>query len=534
MEKFPKIGMKKCPTFMAYAVGLSVALLLALLLGLPYVDMFPSYIHAWAQADWYSIAIGFQQNGYDFFHPETLIYNKQFPGTWAVDYGDTVTSVDFPVHAYIAALLMRLSGTSAPWVFRLWTLLCSIVGMCFFYLLCKRLTDSVWKSVLALMLCMTAPVYAYYVSNFLPCAPALALSCIGLWAYVRYYQENDGRLRYWNLGVGMLALATLIRTSFAVALLALLGFELLRILCKDTSLGKKWVMPLAGALAVMGYYWWNRHLSGLHGTLFLGNLTPPRDMNDVHEVFDHINYSWKWQYFTRLQHWVIALSLIASVILALVRRIRHGKPAEKRLHRISLLWLAVIWLFGAFCFFVAMMRQYVDHDYYFLDSLFLPLLLVFVLALTQLPQWRHPVVLGVLSVGLFLLGGVMYNEAKHSNRHRCSGEDRASLTAERFQGSEQWLDSLGVASDAKVCSFLSYPQNTPFLKMGRKGYALMFYDDYIVERMLAFDFDYIIMENEVYAANLEEHGDVLSLFRPVATNGKLTLYTLYTENAEEQ
>ncbi len=70
--------------------------------------------------------------------------------------------------------------------------------------------------------------------------------------------------------------------------------------------------------------------------------------------------------------------------------------------------------------------------------------------------------------------------------------------------------------------------------MGRKGYALMFYDDYIVERMLAFDFDYIIMENEVYAANLEEHGDVLSLFRPVATNGKLTLYTLYTENAEEQ
>ena len=43
---------------------------------------FPKYTHAWAQADRYALAQGFVNNGLDFFHPETFVYNKQFPNNF--------------------------------------------------------------------------------------------------------------------------------------------------------------------------------------------------------------------------------------------------------------------------------------------------------------------------------------------------------------------------------------------------------------------------------------------------------------------
>ena len=88
-----------------------------------YMDEYPTHIHAWAEQDHYALALGFINNGFDLFHPETMIYNKQFPGWWQEPSATTITSADFPIHEYIVALLMKLFGTTSPWVFRLWTLL---------------------------------------------------------------------------------------------------------------------------------------------------------------------------------------------------------------------------------------------------------------------------------------------------------------------------------------------------------------------------------------------------------------------------
>ena len=51
----------------------------ALFIEWDYMNEYPSHIHAWAEQDHYALSIGFLNNGFDFFHPETLIYNKQFP-----------------------------------------------------------------------------------------------------------------------------------------------------------------------------------------------------------------------------------------------------------------------------------------------------------------------------------------------------------------------------------------------------------------------------------------------------------------------
>lgn len=500
-------------------VAAIVVLLLGLLLGMRQVRSFPAFIHAWAQADRYALAIGYIDNGHDLFHPQTMIYNKQFPHTWTVDDGSTVTAADFPLHEYLISLLMRLFGTTAPWVFRGFTMLISLVGVWFLFLMARRLTADPLKALLVAMMALTSPLYAYYFANYLPSAPALALSMAGLWAYARYYTSD--KKGYWHVAVALMALATLIRTSQAILLVALCAFETLRILRRETTLWDKLPSVVVAVTAIVGYMLWNGHLRDEYGSIFLSYLLPPRDWEDVQTVFDEIHWHWRFEYFSRLQHWIVAVACMAAVVLLIIRR--------KRNNRLSLGWLAGVWWLGEVCFFVAMFRQYQNHDYYFLDSFFLPVLFTFILALQALPAIKGHLPVLVTAVLFVLLSGVMYNEAKHKVADRCWEGDRAYICAQRFQDSDRWLDSLSVPHDVRLLAFLAFPQNGPFIQMQRKGYTVMEYDENIVSAALAFPFDYIVMENAVYDEQLLLHSDVLRRFRREADNGTLSLFTLVTE-----
>ena len=493
---------------------------IALPLAWPFIDALPAYIHAWSQSDWYSIAIGFTNNGFDLFHPETLIYNKQYPGWWAVDYGDTITSVDFPIHEYIVALLMSLFGTTAPWVFHLWTLLCSLVGAWFLYMLTWRLTRSILKSAAAIVLYMTAPVYAYYFANFLPCAPALALAVMGLWAYIRHWQ-GDG-VRFWHWAIALLGMATLVRSSQAVTLVAVCGFELIRILRGEEKIRLKWLSVASAFAAILAYHFWNSHLAAQHGTLFLSELRSPTSLADADRLFDTIKESWRWQYFSRLQHWTIAVTLAAATAFFFLNRKRNGqsRPQEGSL---SLLWLAAIYWLGEVLFFAAMMVQFEDHDYYFLDSFFLPCILLFVLALKALPNPKGTATkLGSIAA-VILLGGLMFSGARHNNRSRQIPDDKAYQCNLNYAGADRWLDSLGVSRDAKILSVFSYPQNTPFIQMGRKGYSLMWYDEPIIDAAIHFPADYAVIEDDAFRDNFPWQKHILGRLQRIAGNGRLSL-----------
>lgn len=512
-----------------YLLAAIVVLLLGLLLGMRQVRSFPAFVHAWAQADRYALAVGFVDNGHDLFHPQTMIYNKQFPHEggytspktwWTVDDGSTVTAVDFPLHEYLISLLMRLFGTTAPWVFRCFTLLVSMVGVCFLALMAQRLTDDWLKTLLVTTVAMTSPLYAYYFANYLPSAPALAVAMVALWAYVTYHRS--GRIGYWHMAIALAALATLLRTSYAVMLVALCAFEALRIFRRETSLWSKLPPIVVAVAAIGGYMLWNGHLHDTYGSLFLNYLLPPRSWDDVTTVFDEMHWHWRFDYFSRLQHWLVAVVCVTALVLLIVRRKKGGG-------RLSLGWLAAIWWLGEVCFFVAMMRQYQNHDYYFLDSFFLPVLFTFVLALQVLPAVKGHLPGVIALVALVVLGCVMYGEAKHKLSDRCWVGDRAYLCAQHFKGSDRWLDSLGVPRDARILAFMAYPQNGSFIQMQRKGYTVMEYDENIVSAALSFPFDYIVMENAVYDEQLPLHPEVLRRFHREADNGTLSLFTLVCE-----
>ncbi|MBQ8046259.1 MAG: hypothetical protein IJ269_07905, partial [Bacteroidales bacterium] len=147
---------------LATAVVMLVLALYGVQLHYRYMAEFPTHIHSWSQTDRYAIAIGFLNNGFDLFHPETLILNKQYPHWWKHADGSTITAVDFPIHEYAVAAAMRLSGSTSPIVFRLCTLLVALVGMAFLYKLTQELTGNRLKGLLVALVALASPVYAYY------------------------------------------------------------------------------------------------------------------------------------------------------------------------------------------------------------------------------------------------------------------------------------------------------------------------------------------------------------------------------------
>src|SRR5438067_11466151 len=71
------------------------------------ITLFPSFHHSWSQSDRYALAIGFLRNGLDFFHPQTFNLITT----------NGITQVDFPIHDYLVALMMKLTGVHQPFIF---------------------------------------------------------------------------------------------------------------------------------------------------------------------------------------------------------------------------------------------------------------------------------------------------------------------------------------------------------------------------------------------------------------------------------
>lgn len=307
----------------AWLIALIFIVLSGLFIQYPYMNEFPSYIHAWSQADRYSIAIGFVNNDLDLFHPETLIYNKQFPDRWKVDYGNTITSVDFPLVEYIVAVIMKVTGDTSPWIFRICTFLIALLGMFFLYKLSFKITDDCIKSLLVTAIAMTSPVYAYYFNGFIPGIPSLTFAIISLYCYVEYLDDND--IKSFSLSMLFITLSVLVRTSFAVLWVALLGFEFLRILRKETKLVDKLLPVVISIIVFFSYYFWNKHLASENGTLFLGDLMPANDWNDLWMRIAKAKENWLYHYFGEAHYRMFAIILVLSMLYFVYDKIKNRK-----------------------------------------------------------------------------------------------------------------------------------------------------------------------------------------------------------------
>ena len=502
---------------LGHLIALTLIVAAGLFIQRGYMNEYPTHIHAWAEQDHYALSLGFINNGFDLFHPETMIYNKQFPGWWHEAYDNTITSADFPIHEYSVALLMKLLGTSSPWVFRLWTLLWGFAGLFFLYKVAHLITSDGLKSFLVAAIALCSPVYAYYLNGFLPSIPALSMGTIGMWFYLQYV--DGGKRKHFHLGVAFVTVAMLMRTTFAIEWVAILCFELLRVFRKESTFTDKLPGLLVAVALFFAYFLWNKHLKNLHGTIFLNELLPPEDGQDAKELLNDAYQKWKFHYFQRFQYVVFLLIAVSAMGFGIFKMLRKERSTSQ--HKLSLWWLPLIETFGCMLFSVAMMQQLPNHDYYLIDTFFLPILMIIALAIKALPKFHA--VFGALAVGAVC--AVMLMNVRQKQFDRRVSEYYALISYQHFQDADLLLDSLDIPREAKILCLYGYAQNGPFIQMKRKGFTVMNDNDNLLESAFTWDFDYIVVENEKYKAHFKDNSVLLSRLRRIGGNAHLSVCT---------
>ena len=484
-----------------------------------YLNEYPQYIHAWAEQDHYALAIGFINNDFDFFHPETMIYNKQFPSWWLESSETTVTSVDFPIHEYIVALLMSLFNNTSPCVFRLWTMILALTGLFFIFKMALLITNDWLKAILTTFIALSAPVFAYYTNGFLPGIPALTFGAIGLYFYLRYFYSFE--VKYFNISVVFLTLATLIRTTFAIELIAILSFEMLRIFRKESHFIDKIPAVAVAFVVYFAYSIWKNHIFNQHGSIFLNYLMPAENLDEARELISDAYDKWHLHYFQKIHYYLIFISVLFVIGLTIYKsRLYKYKKQEKPL---SFWFLPLIYVFGCLLFCIAMMRQIRDHDYYFIDTFFLPILFVIVLIFNKIPVFKNKITivveyLAVAVVCFFMIKNVGEMQTK---RRFYNG---AVISYQNFKNSDVFLDSLGVSHEAKILCMYGYAQNGPFIQMHRKGFIVMQDNDELVNNSLSWDYDYIVVENKHFSNYFEKRKEIFSHFEKIGDNGRISVF----------
>lgn len=492
-----------------------VIILLGILFQRNYINEPPSYRHTWALADHYSLALRFTENGMNFFEPETYVLNHQFPHEMRIPAKESITAVDFPLHSFIPAGLMKLLNTNDPWVFRGYIILYSFVGLFFLFRLSFLISGDFYKSMLIVIFAATSPVFAYYQGSFLPTVPSWANAVIGMCFYTLYRKRKKPFDFWWT--ILFLTLAALSRTTFVIPLLAVLGWELVLIL-KNKSLWKYKLIPVTlSALIIAGYFLYNSYLTSNYGSIFLNHLMPAKNPDQFSKVWNAISERWLVEYFS-VYHY-IAFGLI--LILYFYSKFKE-KEKEKTTPGITgpLLLMFV----GCILFAVAMWMQFEHHEYYFLDTFFLPILLLLILLLNYITISRS-VGLKFLLVAVISVPLIWNAEKSQGEKNVIQDWNRASRSVVNYKNSEEFLNEAGVSKTDRILVVGTQAPNVPFFLMKRKGYAIIYPSRDWVEQAMAWDFDYVMSEKEFFQQDILAHfPEFLTKFNQVIENEKLVLF----------
>ncbi len=486
------------------------------------LNEYPANIHAWAQADRYALALGYLDNGFDFFHPQTFVLNKQFPGNFNIPYESPVTSVDFPVHDYMAALLMKIFNTRAPWCFRFYTLIYSLIGLFFLYKLARLWGITFGISLFLTIFAASSPVFAWYQAGFLPTIPSLANAIIGIYLYSVYLQTKQLPNFYWS--VFFLSLATLSRTTFFLAFSSLMAFEFLSFLKSRKINWFKIFSFAAGLTAIVFYYFFNNYLRNRYGSMFMNRLLPPENFKEALDILSLSLDHWLFNYFTET-HYVILSIILFALVLGFRYRWFVSIPMVPK-HSPGFIWFIFIYLLACLCFLIALIRQFPDHDYYFLDSFYLPVILFLVYTFSKFRLQSTiktsflPFLMVTFMVALFL------NTKVTDNSRRKSGYwDRTALCIKNFSTGRSFLDSIGIAKNARLLIVDAPAPNLPFVILQHQGYNSMGVSEAFFEHSKSWPYDYLVAQTEFILSDIyKKYPAFITHFQKIADNGYLTIF----------
>jgi hypothetical protein len=481
------------------------------------IQQFPSHVHAWTQSDRYALTIGYVENGMNLLLPSTLNLAPKYPPKFPKTSETGITKADLPLTEYISAALMKLTGTKIPVIHRLVTLGFGLAGLVFLMLVFRSAGASFSMALLVMMLAMLAPVHAYYLNGFIPSIPALALSFAALWFFVRHQKQN--RMTDYAVALSLAVLAAMIRPPFLMFLLSLALAQTIMSLLNGGRLKAQLLLLLAVVVVFAALQWHNQYLSVHYGSLFITGLQPAEGVGQTIDLLRLSISNWQISYFSHVQYLVLALAVF--LLLINIKQIIYSQVFPLMIVALSL-------LLASFLYFLTMAKQFPDHDYYFLDSFFLPLVLIAGAGLS-LPKPDTLLRKGMQYVVTALLAILMFDAAAKEleKRYTSHNWDRTEQTRILFDGSAAFLDAEGISRDAKILVLDAYTTNGPLLLMQRKGFTVINTNAEQLGASLEHPFDYVVIPNRTLSSDVLRNMPLLrQQLQPIANNGNIGLYTI--------
>lgn len=470
-------------------------------------------MHLWAQADHYALANGFVENNLDFFHPQTFVYNHQFPNGWLTADSSNITAVDFPIHQYIVGVIMKITGSDSPAIYRIYMLLLAITGLIYIYRLSFLFNKSVWFSAIITTFVAFSPVFLFYQIRFIPSVPSLVTCIIGCFYYFSYSQNNRKKDLY--LFVFFLTLAALTRLTFIIPLLSISGVEFLRLIRNPKERTQKVLLGIASLSVVLLYIAYNSYLRKTYGSLFLNELLPAKSLSEFILVTKSVLKTWKWEYFS-IYHYLLVGITIVLFVTGFFRRNPFSNRHELR--------LVILMFSGSVVFYLVMCVQFMAHDYYFIDTFLLPVTLLLIVLSPSIIQsgktavFASRIISGVLVLGM---GYTAFASLKERDAREKWGPNETLIAS--YSNSAALLEKLSIPKSAKILVLTPSSPNIPFLFMKRTGFATMKTDRVALQKILRFPVEYVVFENDLFISEIyANYPEVVKQLRYLGTDGKIT------------
>ena len=485
------------------------------------INEFPLYTHAWAQADRYAIALGFLNNQFNLFYPQTFVLNTQFPGDFLVAGNSGITSVDFPIHEYLIAGIMQLLQTNEPWIFRLYELLFSVFGILYLFRISKLFSINFIGSLFIALFAALSPIWVYYQAGFIPSVTSLSCAIIGMFYYFDYRINRTNNLL--PLAFIFLTIACASRTTFIIPLLTISGMELLRIFQVRKFEIKSIALIFCSFSFIAGYYFWNIHLRNLHGSLFLNELKPATSYTEFIEILENVQSRWLFHYMSIMQYCVLA-GLIILFILSFFNKNSINNSSISYLK----LFLIIDFL-GCIFFFFAMMQQFSNHDYYFIDTFYLPLLIFLIAVFSSVQKTLQKIPKYIQISSLIICVCIMVEEAYATQfEKRVTGNwDKTASLVYDYDKLNVKLDSIGIPRVAKILVLDAVAPNIPLIKMKRKGFVVVTTSKENLQNALNFSFNYIAIQDNWFMNDIyPNYPEIIDLLDKKTDLGAVSFYTL--------
>jgi hypothetical protein len=337
------------------------------------MHMPPLPMHVWRQTDCLSLTANFHRGEGRFLAP--VIHAR------IADDGESGHSAgELPLLYWAVGQLWKITGPS-EFVYRAVWLLLLFMGLYALFRTLQLLQLGLFWSIGIPLLLFTSPVIVYYGIGFLTDVPAFSLALVGWYHAVRHAQEQ--RRGWWVLSMAAFALGAGLKVTAGMGLVALLGLYFLVTVIPAMSVRWRGLFPrplfgwgtaLLSLLPVVAWYVHaERYNTWHHGRYTFNSLWPIWEMDEV-EIQQAIDFARRILVYQVFDTSVWLLFLMAGVLLL----------AGLRKVPLPLVLLNVLLIIGAVLYTLFWFHAVDRHDYYFINPIITPLVL-----LVTVLWWLH-------------------------------------------------------------------------------------------------------------------------------------------------